>query len=95
MEKLLKELDAVAILTAEEIKTMDTVIDDQRAIKETLKIALQYHANVNSQNETERRKIWQAWEDKYGLDPEEVYVIERVKGHVVLQIKKEESPCPQ
>ncbi|KKM26767.1 hypothetical protein LCGC14_1581460 [marine sediment metagenome] len=87
MEKLLKELDAVAILTAEEIQTMDVIIDDQRAIKETLKIALQYHANVNSQNETERRKIWQGWKDKYGLDHEKTYVMNRVKGYMVLQIQ--------
>lgn len=54
MEKLKLEAE----LTAKEIREFDILSRDKRGIDETLKIAMQYHANISSEQERRMRKWW-------------------------------------
>jgi len=66
-----KTMDNYYYLNADEINEFDNIVADRMALEQTLKIALQHHANRMSELELSSKKLWRDVHTKMGLGENE------------------------
>jgi len=67
-------------LTAEQILTFEEFVADKKSIELTLKIALGYHANRNSELLKVEREFWEELGRIHNLDLNRIHRIENING---------------
>ena len=77
------------ILTADQIKHIDTVEAEVRAAKTTLEIAIQFHSNQTCDLRDKKLAFWDDLIKVNGLDPEKTYQASHKDGYVCIVEKKE------
>lgn len=68
-------------LTAQQIRHIDEIQADKRSHEATLKVALNYHANVFNELQKKEIKFWDDLIETHKLDPTVTYTIK--EGQVV------------
>lgn len=78
-------------LTARQIKTLDNIKADITAAETTLKIALNYHANVTTEHNKLMSEFWKELADLHDLDLQTIrYKIDHVDGMVVVALAEDD-----
>lgn len=75
------------ILTPEEIKEIDEISRDTNAIKETLNIALTYHANAISRINEKKMNWWKTQSRIHNLDTSKKYYVDFGSPQVLIREK--------
>lgn len=76
-------------LTAKQIRISDEIAADTHSAEKTLKVALNYHANVTTEIHRRTTALWRELNQIHVLDDEREYeILYRNGRHEIVEVKK-------